>query len=201
MTSPLNLFLGRPDFESACRKAGMTDLSFNADTGQYDDPNTQRAYAVWETVANTAHVRAQPPFWLLRRRGKDVGLSVSRPYVNMSAEEWERRTAMGWEAPLALWPAMPVTSASEHAILSERRRQKAVKGYSPELDMRYVENELQSAADAYVLHEDAPEAAKALWPWPHMPMKKETRLRALEKACALLIAEHERLSAQREGSQ
>lgn len=188
----MTLFLNRTDFERTCRHVGVLDIAFDAERGEYRNPATQQAYLVWDSLAQTRNARAQPVAWLLRRRGKDQGISVTRPYTSVSPEQWKQKAATGWEQPLALWPAMPVTGPSEDAILSERQRQLRVKGYHPERDRRYQDDELLRAAAAYALSWLAPSQARAMWPWPNVPMKPETRLRAIEKACALLIAEHER---------
>lgn len=188
----MSRFFGREDFERAGRRAGITDLAYDAGAGQYLNSHTQKAYLVWESLAQSKQASQAPTAWLTRRRGKDQGLSVTRPYTTMAPREWAQREAMGWEQPLALWPAMPVTSASENAVLSERQRQKSVKGYSPELDLRFSNDELLCAAAAYALQWLAPSQARAIWPWPHAPMKTVTRLQAIERAGALLIAEHER---------
>lgn len=192
----MTLFFSREHFERSCRHAGISDLAYNDDAGEYVNAHTQKTYLVWESLAQSKQGTKTPTAWLTRRRGKDQGISVPRPYANLSHEQWTQRAANGWDQPLALWPAMPVTSASEDAILSERQRQKLVKGYHPELDLRYRNDELLRAAAGYVLQVLVPDYATTLWPWPHVPMKQETRLRAIEKAAALLIAEHERESAQ-----
>lgn len=188
----MSLFLTRADFERTCRHVGILDVAFDADRGEYRNLHTQQAYLVWDSLAQASVARAQPVAWLLRRRGKDQGLSVTRPYASLDPEQWKQKAAIGWEQPLALWPAMPVTGPSEDAILAERQRQLRVKGYHPERDQRYHDDELLRAAAGYVLLWLAPSQARAIWPWPDVPMKSETRLRAIEKAGALLIAEHER---------
>lgn len=188
----MSRFFRREDFERAGRQAGITDLAYDADTGEYINSHTQKAFLVWESLAQSKQASQAPTAWLMRRRGKDQGISVSRPYTTLAPRDWAQREAMGWEQPLGLWPAMPVTSASENAILAERQRQKSVKGYSPEMDLRFSNDELLRAAAAYALQWLAPSQARAIWPWPHAPMKTVTRLKAIEKAGALLIAEHER---------
>jgi hypothetical protein len=189
----MTLFFSREHFERSCRHSGISDLTYNTDTGEYVNAHTQKTFQVWESLAQSKQGTKTPTAWLTRRRGKDQGISVPRPHANMSHEQLAQRAANGWEPPLALWPAMPVTSASEDAILSERQRQKSVKGYHPELDLRYRNDELLRAATGYLLQMLVPDYASTLWPWPHVPMKAETRLRAIEKAGALLVAEHERL--------
>jgi hypothetical protein len=192
----MTLFFSREHFERSCRHAGISDLAYNDDAGEYVNAHTQKTYLVWESLVQSKHASQQPKAWLLVRRGRDQGISVTKPYARMSPTEWAQRAANGWEQPLGLWPAMPVTGPSENAILSERQRQLLVKGYHPDRDQRYGNDELLRAAAGYVLQVLMPDYAPTVWPWPHAPMKQETRLRAIEKAAALLIAEHERASAQ-----
>ncbi|MFJ3685530.1 hypothetical protein [Pseudomonas sp. NPDC090208] len=197
----MTLFYTREYFERECRKAGITDMAYNADKGEYRNPHTQRTFQVWESVAQSRNACKRPTAWLTRRRGKDQGISPVRPYTTLTPSEWAQKAAQGWEQPLALWPAMPVASASADAILAERERQKWVKGYHPALDQRYQNDELLKAATAYRLQhpESNQTLIDAFWPWPSVPMKREDRLRAIEKAAALLLAEHERICA--EGAQ
>lgn len=188
----MTMFFSREHFERSCRRAGISDLAFNASAGEYMNPHTQAAFLVWDSLAQSRHATQQPKAWLLVRRGRDQGISVTPPYTRLSPAEWAQRAANGWEPPLALWPAMPATSPSENAILSERQRQLLAKGYHPERDLRFENDELLRAAAGYLLQVLMPDFAPTVWPWPHAPMKEETRLRAIEKAAALLIAEHER---------
>lgn len=197
----MTLFFGRAEFERSCRHAGIGNLEFNAETGEYVNPHTQKTFLVWESLAQTKRATTTPTAWVLRRRGKDVGLSVTKPYTAHSAEEWAAMEARGWEQPIALWPAMPVASTSVDAILVERQRQLSVKGYSQELDLRYRNDELLRAAAGYVLQMLVPDYANTLWPWPHHPLKAQNRLRAIEKAGAMLIAEHERAVTELEASE
>lgn len=192
----MSLFFSREHFERSCRHAGISDLAFNPETGEYVNAHTQKTFLVWESVAQSRQAGQQPKAWLLVRRGRDQGISVTRPYARMTTTEWAQRAANGWEQPLALWSAMPVTGPSDDAILRERQRQLLVKGYHPERDLRYRDDELLRAATGYLLQLLMPDYAPTVWPWPHAPMKQESRLRAIEKAGALLIAEHERESTQ-----
>lgn len=198
----MTLFMSRDDFERSCRHAGITDLRYDADRSEYANVHTQRAFLVWESLAQSRHATRRPTAWLMRRRGKDQGISTNRPYANVSPCEWAKKAAIGWEQPLGLWPAMPITSASVDKILAERERQKWVKGYHPDLDQRYQNDELLRAATSYRLQhaESTQELIDAFWPWPSVPMKREDRLRAIEKAAALLIAEHERITTAAEGA-
>jgi len=190
-------FYQRTDFERAARRAGITDLSRNAEDTGFANFHTQAAFLVWESLAQSSNARARPPAWLIRRRGRDVNICVNDPYRTYSAQQMQDRADRGFDLPLALYPSLPVISASAQACLMEAVRQRSVKGYSPELDRRYVEGELVFAALAYAERAVPGESMglEAFWPWEGAPMKQDEPLRAIEKAVGLLIAEHERLSA------
>lgn len=207
----MSRFLGRTDFERACRVAGITDLAIDPTSGEYINSDTRKAFLVWDSVAQSAHASTPPPGYLVRRRGLNVNMVPTRPYSRATPEEWESLQQRGVEV-LVLYPAMPSSSASTDAVLAERQRQQTTKGYHPELDKRYVRGELVDAAISYailsltgtLLPGDDPDhlapdyiahLTENFWPWPGAPMKADTPLRSLEKAAALLIAEHERLSA------
>ncbi len=193
----MTLFHDRASFERSCRLHGIVDLAYDDQAGEYINPHTQKAYKVWDSLAQSSHAQGGPIAWVLRRRGKHQGISVTRPYSNTTPEEWAKREAMGWEQPLMLWPSLPRVSASATACLMERVRQQTAKGYSPELDKRYVDGELVYAALAYAGQAlpGVPLGLEALWPWEGAPMKSDEPGRAIEKAVALLIAEHERIRA------
>lgn len=191
----MTLFHDRSSFERSCRHAGIVDLEYDAEAGTYSNPHTQKAFLVWDSIAQTSHVRKRPVAWLTRRRGKDQSIVVRRPYARLTPTEWAQLDAIGWEQPLALYASAPAISPSGEAFLRERQRQINVEGYDPVRDQRFRNDQLLRAAAAYVLDLLMPDFAKNLWPWPNEPMRESTRLRTLEKAGALLIAEHERLSA------
>lgn len=191
----MTLFHDRASFERSCRHAGIVDLEYDVDAGTYTNSQTQKTFLVWDSLAQTAHVRKRPVAWLTRRRGKDQGIAVRRPYARLSTAEWAQLEAIGWEQPLALFASAPAISPSAEAFLRERQRQINVEGYDPVRDQRFRNDQLLRAAAAYVLDLLMPDFAKNLWPWPNEPMRQSTRLRTLEKAGALLIAEHERVSA------
>jgi len=190
-------FLTREDFERSARHAGIFDLSADQVTGNYRNPSTAAAYRVWESVAHSEHARKRPVAWLIRRNGRDQDISLVRPYQNKSPEQWQSMISQGWELPLGLYPALPCNSVSEDAVLREHQRQRLVKGYSVEGDGRYLDGELVRAALCYALQAlGVPSSVTPTqWPWPGYPMKQDTPLRALEKAAALLISEHERRSS------
>lgn len=203
----MSRFYGRQDFERACRVAGITELSVCPVSGNYENSDTQKAFLVWDSLAQTRHASSPPPAWLVRRRGWNARLLPTRPFSRATPAELEALAARDIQV-LALYPCVPSSSPSADAVLAERQRQIKLKGYEPERDLRYTNAELARAATSYALQalpfcalgvndaESALELALSVWPWPSVPAKQETRLRALEKAAALLIAEHERLSTQ-----
>lgn len=188
------MFLTVLDFERASRLAGITDFARDPASDQYTNPHTLAAYKVWESVAQSEHVRSRPPAWLTRFKGRDQGITPTAPGAAYTPEQWSERMAKGWGMPLALYPTVPAVSLSAMAVLLEHQRQRVAKGYSAELDQRYVGGELAAAAWCYIrLAYGEPQCSIMVdWPWPGAPIQQEAPLRALEKAGALLIAEHER---------
>ncbi|MBY3155461.1 hypothetical protein HFO56_24345 [Rhizobium laguerreae] len=96
----------------------------------------------------------------------------------------------GWEnaSPAAL------------GVLAERARQKRMEGYDDTHDDEHSDFELSCAAAAYLL--DAVERARggegyatppAIWPWAVKDWRRKPVYRQLEVACALIIADEERL--------
>ena len=97
----------------------------------------------------------------------------------------------------------PLTSAE--AFLAERMKQTGIKNFTPENDDQYKAGELVRASHAYSYHAGLPDKQRSdktppsCWPWdtihwhPAIGNSTEARLRELEKAGALLLAEFDRL--------
>ncbi|ATR82972.1 hypothetical protein CS390_10635 [Pseudomonas sp. HLS-6] len=91
-------------------------------------------------------------------------------------------------------PRANIHATAAREVLAERRRQIKEKGYTPEHDEHYKSGELAKAAAVITLLGigTTPE-------WPPLnnicrwPVKKEAPRRMLVKACALILAEIERL--------
>ncbi|HEI8707160.1 TPA: hypothetical protein SLG25_003793 [Citrobacter freundii] len=94
-------------------------------------------------------------------------------------------------------PSLSLSPATSD-VLAERQRQTSVKGYTKQQDDTYIEGELAAAAISYI----EPLAAEEYWPadWHDDSFKPSDYRRNLVKACALLIAEIERIDRQTEGS-
>ncbi|KPR55654.1 hypothetical protein AN672_10470 [Citrobacter freundii] len=94
-------------------------------------------------------------------------------------------------------PSLSLSPATSD-VLAERQRQTSVKGYTTQQDDTYIEGELAAAAISYI----EPLAAEEYWPadWHDDSFKPSDYRRNLVKACALLIAEIERIDRQSEGS-
>ena len=92
----------------------------------------------------------------------------------------------------------------EHVILEvarERERQMAVEGWTAEHDDTHSCGELAEAAACYAA--PAPHGVRPLsveppnlWPWSREWWKPKDRRRNLVRACALIVAEIERLDRQ-----
>jgi len=80
------------------------------------------------------------------------------------------------------------------AITAERERQVGVEGWSTEHDDRHTAGELSQAAAVYAAGEMLKDKmGYNIWPWSYAPKLSKPRLRQLEIAAALIIAEIERL--------
>ena len=80
-------------------------------------------------------------------------------------------------------------------VQAERRRQITAEGWTPEHDDEHDGGELADAAACYALSAAgwSTYAARERWPWPLEWWKPSTARRDLVKACALGLAEIERL--------
>ncbi|MGC8383370.1 hypothetical protein ACP3P8_05265 [Pseudomonas aeruginosa] len=80
-------------------------------------------------------------------------------------------------------------------VQAERKRQVEVEGWTPEHDDEHNGGELADAAACYALSAAgwSTYAARERWPWPLEWWKPSTARRDLVKACALALAEIERL--------
>ncbi|HFF2331446.1 TPA: hypothetical protein ACGBIB_004735 [Pseudomonas aeruginosa] len=87
-------------------------------------------------------------------------------------------------------------------VQAERRRQITAKGWTPEHDDEHADGQMAQAAGCYALHAggigtDWPDGrqngAALFWPWDKDSWKPTTPRRDLVKACALALAEIERL--------
>ncbi|HHM8949108.1 TPA: hypothetical protein ACRNDK_003332, partial [Pseudomonas aeruginosa] len=87
-------------------------------------------------------------------------------------------------------------------VQAERRRQITAEGWTPEHDDEHADGQMAQAAGCYALHAggigtdwpDGLQNGSALfWPWDKDWWKPTTPRRDLVKACALALAEIERL--------
>ncbi|MER1063009.1 hypothetical protein AAA605_12430 [Pseudomonas aeruginosa] len=87
-------------------------------------------------------------------------------------------------------------------VQAERRRQVEAEGWTPEHDDEHADGQMAQAAGCYALHAggigtDWPDGlqngAALFWPWDRDSWKPTTPRRDLVKACALALAEIERL--------
>ncbi|OPE38805.1 hypothetical protein APB58_30215 [Pseudomonas aeruginosa] len=102
---------------------------------------------------------------------------------------------------LAAAPGKEVPQAW-HDVQAERRRQIEAEGWTPEHDDEHADGQMAQAAGCYALHAggigtdwpDGLQNGSALfWPWDKDWWKPSTARRDLVKACALALAEIERL--------
>ncbi|WP_279480301.1 hypothetical protein [Aureimonas sp. SK2] len=105
-----------------------------------------------------------------------------------------RSKVMGWHGDVVMSRAMV-------DVLDERIRQRVAEGYTAEHDDQHVLGEIARAGAAYAIHggesdevRDRMRAPPFWWPWSPSFWKPKDRYRDLVRACALLIAELERLN-------
>lgn len=118
-------------------------------------------------------------------------------------ENWVRaELAMAETTVVTASPAgrLTATQAALAAVAAERRRQIDVEGWSADHDDKYVTGELAVAAACYALEAALPDDDRyaggpppPIWPWSPAWWKPSFRVRGLVKACAMLLAEIERL--------
>ncbi|HGB7488476.1 hypothetical protein [Pseudomonas aeruginosa] len=85
-------------------------------------------------------------------------------------------------------------------VQAERRRQITAEGWTPDHDDLYCAAELPRAAAAYILN-GANDEAPAIWPFSAKWWKPSTARRDMVKACALALAEIERLDRAAHGKE
>lgn len=93
------------------------------------------------------------------------------------------------------------TTWAELCVLGERERQITEEGYTEQLDDKYNNYELLSAALCYLLYENFEPigAIPAAWPWAPEAWKPKDYRRNLVTAAALLLAELDRLDRAKAG--
>lgn len=100
------------------------------------------------------------------------------------------------ELLLAELDKMQQHSSAISDVIAERQRQQSVKGFTTQQDDTYIGGELAAAAICYI----EPMEAESYWPadWFDDSFRPSDYRRNMVKACALLIAEIERLDRQQE---
>ncbi|MCV3817780.1 hypothetical protein [Pseudomonas aeruginosa] len=113
------------------------------------------------------------------------------------AGAWRREVHDRASSILALLTAAPGKSVPQAwlDVQAERRRQVDAEGWTPEHDDEHNGGELADAAACYALSAAgwSTYAARERWPWPLEWWKPSTARRDMVKACALGLAEIERL--------
>lgn len=120
--------------------------------------------------------------------------------LGLTYEQWARRAAENAAKALASRPSPDVAALVEawEDVISERKRQIEVEGWTPEHDDSHYKMELAFLAAAYALH-DPEIPATAILAFGSMPrdmrdwFKPKSRRENLVRAGALILAEIERL--------
>ncbi|WAJ29305.1 hypothetical protein [Antarcticirhabdus aurantiaca] len=117
--------------------------------------------------------------------------------ARMMAEQYA--TAGGYKIEAVFRGVPPHTKAAQD-VLIERWRQTSLESFSYQHDDKHENGELAKAGIAYALAADSHAFGSGLvrghpsiWPWSARWWKPDTVRRMLVKACALLLAEIERL--------
>ncbi|MGE8690027.1 MAG: hypothetical protein ACN6PJ_22970 [Achromobacter sp.] len=117
-----------------------------------------------------------------------------RDYIGRHGRE-NTATLLLYEAMNALRRPAPDAgdrTAAARDVLAERQRQIEVEGMKNEVDDNYKTEQLPCAAASYILHGLA-EEPPAIWPWTREWWKPRDARSNYVRACALILAEIERL--------
>lgn len=154
------------------------------------------------TQVNDSVVLPEPDFEL-RWHSKDARYTVSKPNIGDTScytADTVRALLATAHAPAADALDAALTQAARD-VLAERARQISAEGYDPGHDDEHGDGSLSIAAACYALANVPGARPGALSPsylatwvgWGSGWFKPSTRRRNLEKACALLLAEMERI--------
>lgn len=128
----------------------------------------------------------------------DCGISFKPSKVNVVLDVWPTGTNLlhAGQAQEMFRHCLPVFSLAAQDVLTERRRQIEAEGWTPEHDDENTGFELARAGACYAEYGTWPahsEIPPNSWPWPDAKWKPRGYRRNLIKACALLLAEIERI--------
>ncbi|WP_140419925.1 hypothetical protein [Achromobacter denitrificans] len=122
--------------------------------------------------------------------GRRIGSSKN----SLHNEQYLIELVRDWRAdlPLCARADLEVMTRAARDVLAERKRQVEVEGMTNEADDSYRTEQLPCAAASYILHAHSG-APPALWPWTREWWKPRDARSNYVRACALLLAEIERL--------
>ncbi len=114
--------------------------------------------------------------------------------TKVGREEPIIRTRMNAALQVACLMTVPLTAAMSD-VIAERARQISDEGWTPEHDDQHQSGQLSDAAACYALGAShwPHEVFDLFWPWDREWWRPQDARRNLVKACALAIAEIERL--------
>ena len=180
---------------------------------QASEPNKSTAYAQADMVLKLLFP-AQPagPAVDLEGLAKEIeeaasliGIAGLNPYgphddATLAKADGLRVAAKMVRAALTAHPAAS-TSQAAIDVLTERRRQVEVEGWTPEHDDEHGNGEMAAAAACYAVgrrtltdpSRGTGEFGQPVWPWDSHWWKPDSHRRELVKAGALILAEIERL--------
>ncbi|HFS8923487.1 TPA: hypothetical protein ACH1VU_000649 [Pseudomonas aeruginosa] len=177
-------------------------LQIFADNAEHSEQGDEHGYCIVREQHAQAIARK-----LLAAAPAQAQHSVPEEFIGRLSEFLAQRGATGkvllreLRAMLAAAPGKEVPQAWLD-VQAERRRQIEAEGWTPEHDDEHADGQMAQAAGCYALHAggigtDWPDGrqngAALFWPWDRDSWKPTTPRRDLVKACALALAEIERL--------
>ncbi len=183
-------------------------LQIFADNAEHSEQGDEHGYC----IVREQHAQAIARKLLAAAPGNSAQHSVPEgwklvpiePLLNMMSDKDHDTRITAERQLLSILADVPGNSVPQAWIdvQAERRRQITAEGWTPEHDDEHADGQMAQAAGCYALHAggigtDWPDGrqngAALFWPWDKDSWKPTTPRRDLVKACALALAEIERL--------
>ncbi|MCU9189546.1 hypothetical protein OE414_15395 [Pseudomonas aeruginosa] len=190
-------------FEEWARKEGL-DTSCHPMHWLFLDAKTNSARQGWKAALRYVRAHIAAPSQAQHSVPEGWMLVPVEPLLNMMSDKDHDTRITAERQLLSILAAAPGNSVPQAwlDVQAERRRQITAEGWTPEHDDEHADGQMAQAAGCYALHAggigtDWPDGrqngAALFWPWDRDSWKPTTPRRDLVKACALALAEIERL--------
>ncbi|WP_271999548.1 hypothetical protein [Pseudomonas aeruginosa] len=190
-------------FEEWARKEGL-DTSCHPMHWLFLDAKTNSARQGWKAALRYVRAHIAAPAKAQHSVPEGWMLVPVEPLLNMMSDKDHDTRITAERQLLSILAAAPGNSVPQAwlDVQAERRRQITAEGWTPEHDDEHADGQMAQAAGCYALHAggigtDWPDGrqngAALFWPWDRDSWKPTTPRRDLVKACALGLAEIERL--------